>query len=46
MFKSLWVVVGELAIYSDNLSSKRAEVYSFSVKMLFENNENKQKEAD
>ena len=38
-------VVTVLAFYSDNPSSNAAEAYSFSVKFVFENRENKQKEA-
>ena len=34
-----------LACYSDNLSSNPAEGYSLFCKMLFEVNENEQKEA-
>ena len=34
-----------LAFYSDDLSSYPTEAYSFSVKFVFEKNENKQKEA-
>ena len=34
-----------LAFYSDNTSFDPAEVYSFSVKFVFEKNKNKQKEA-
>ena len=37
-------VVYVLTFYSDNLSSNPAVAYSFSVKFLFEKNENKQKE--
>ena len=39
------VVVSMLAFYSYNPSSNRAEAYSFFCNILFENNENKQKEA-
>ena len=38
-------VASELAFYSKNLSSNPAEVYSFYSAKLFEENENKQKEA-
>ena len=38
-------MVSVLAFYSDDPSSNSAEVYSFSVKFVFEKNENKQKEA-
>ena len=34
-----------LAFYSNDLSSNPADAYSFSVKFVFEKNENKQKEA-
>ena len=34
-----------LAFYSDDPSSNPADVYSFSVKFVFEKNENKQKES-
>ena len=34
-----------LASYSNDLSSIPAEVYNFSVKIVVEKNENKQKEA-
>ena len=36
-------VVSELAFYSDDPSSNPAEVYNFSVKIVIEKNENKQK---
>ena len=38
-------VVSVLAFCSDDPSSNLTEAYSFSVKCLFEKNENKQKEA-
>ena len=38
-------VVSVLAFYSDNPSSNPADAYSFSVQIVFEKNENKQKEA-
>ena len=38
-------VVSVLTFYSDDLSSNPADAYSFSVKFVFETNENKQKEA-
>ena len=38
-------VVSKLAFYSNNLSSNPTDAYSFSVKFVFEKNENKQKEA-
>ena len=38
-------VVSMLALYSDDPSSNPAEVYNFSVKIVIEKNENKQKEA-
>ena len=38
-------VVSVLAFYSDNPSLNSSEAYSFSVKFVFEKNENKQKEA-
>ena len=38
-------VVSVFAFYSDDPSSNPADVYSFSVKFVFEKNENKQKEA-
>ena len=38
-------VVSVLAFCSDDLSLNPAEAYSFSVKYVFEKNENKQKEA-
>ena len=38
-------VVRELAFHSDSLCSNPAEAYSFSCKIVFEKNENKQKEA-
>ena len=38
-------VVSVLPLYSDDPSSNPAEVYSFSVKFVFEKNENKQKEV-
>ena len=38
-------VVNKLALKSDDPSSNPADAYSFSVKILFEKNENKQKEA-
>ena len=38
-------VVSGLAFYSDDPSLNPAEAYSFSVKFVFEKNENKQKEA-
>ena len=34
-----------VTFYSDDLSSNPADAYSFSVKFVFETNENKQKEA-
>ena len=37
-------VVSLLAFYSDDPSSNPAEGYFFSVKVVFEKNENKQKE--
>ena len=36
-------VVSVFAFYSDDPSSNPADVYSFSVKFVFEKNENKQK---
>ena len=36
-------VVSVLAFYSDNPSSNPADAYSFSVQIVFEKNENKQK---
>ena len=36
-------MVSVLAFYSDDPSSNPAEAYSFSVKFVFEKNENKQK---
>ena len=36
-------VVSVLAFYSDDPSSNPAEVYNFSVKIIIEKNENKQK---
>ena len=39
------LVVSVLAFYSNNPSSNPADVYSFSVKFVFEKNENIQKEA-
>ena len=36
-------VVSVLAFYSDDPSSNPAEVYNFSVKIVIEKNENKQK---
>ena len=36
-------VVGVLAFNSNNSSSNPAEAYSFSVKFMFEKNQNKQK---
>ena len=38
-------VVSVLALYSDDPSSNPADVYSYSVKFVFEKNENKQKDA-
>ena len=38
-------VVSVFAFYSDDPSSNPADADSFSVKFVFENNENKQKEA-
>ena len=38
-------MVSVLAFYSDDPSSNPADAYSFSVQILFEKNENKQKEA-
>ena len=38
-------VVSMLAIYSDDMNSNPAKAYSFSVKLLFEKNENILKEA-
>ena len=38
-------VVSVLAFYSDDLSSNPAEAYSFFCNIVFEKNENKQKEA-
>ena len=38
-------MVSVLALWSDGLSSYPAEAYSFSVKFVFEKNENKEKEA-
>ena len=38
-------VVSVLAFYSDDPSSNPADAYSFSVQIVFEKNENKQKEA-
>ena len=38
-------VVSMLAFYSNNPSSNPADAYSFSVKFVFEKNENKQNEA-
>ena len=38
-------VVSVLAFYSDNPSSNPAKVYSFFCNIVFEKNENKQKEA-
>ena len=38
-------VVSVLAFYSDDPSSNPAETCSFSVKLVFEKNENKQREA-
>ena len=38
-------VVIVLAFYSDDPSSNPAEAYSFFCKIVFEKNENKQKEA-
>ena len=38
-------VVSMLAFYSNDPSSNPADAYSFSVKFVFEKNENKQKEA-
>ena len=37
---------GDQAFYSDDPSSHPAESYVFSVKFMFEKNENKQKEAE
>ena len=39
------LVVSVLAFYSNKPSSNPAEAYSLLCKMLFEKNENKQKEA-
>ena len=39
------IVVSILSFYSDDTSSNPAEAYSFSSKIWFENNENKQKGA-
>ena len=39
------LVVSVLTFYSDNLCSNPAEADGFSVKFLFENKENKRKEA-
>ena len=39
------LVVSVLALFSDDRSSTLAEAYSLFCKMLFEKNENKQKEA-
>ena len=38
-------VVSVLAFYSDNTSSNPTDTYSFSVKIIFEKNECKQKES-
>ena len=38
-------MVSVLAFYSDDPSSNPADAYSFSVKFVYEKNENKQKEA-
>ena len=38
-------MVSVLAFYSDDPSSNPADAYSFSVQIVFEKNENKQKEA-
>ena len=38
-------VVSVLAFYSDDPSSNPAEAYSFSCKIVFEKNKNKQKES-
>ena len=38
-------VVSVLAFYSNDPSSNLAEAYNFSVKFVFEKNENQQKEA-
>ena len=38
-------VVSVLAFYSDDPSSNLAEAYSFSLKFVFEKNENKQNEV-
>ena len=38
-------MVDVLALYSDDLNSNPAEANSFSVKIVLEKNENKQKEA-
>ena len=38
-------VVSMLAIYSDDMNSNPSKAYSFSVKLLFEKNENILKEA-
>ena len=38
-------MVSMLAFYSDDLSSNPAEAYCFFCKIVFEKNENKQKEA-
>ena len=38
-------MVSVVAFYSDDPSLNPAEAYSFSVKFVFEKNENKQKEA-
>ena len=39
-------MVSVLAFYSDDLSLNPADAYSFSVKFVFEKNENKQKVAE
>ena len=38
-------MVSVFAFYSQNLSSNPAEVYNFSVKIIVDKNENKQKDA-
>ena len=38
-------MVSVLVFYSDDESSNPADAYSFSVKFVFEKNENKQKDA-
>ena len=39
-------MVSVLAFYSDDPSSNPADAYSFSVKIVFDKNENKQKGAE